>query len=384
MKPFLTFSCALVTACAALTACGSLSEKGAASAPPSTPYLVGYLYGGTLGSLGSVDAERLTHLNYAFANVTAEGDVVLERPDDAARLAALVGLRARNPELRVLISVGGWTWSNYFSDAALTPESRERFARSAVDLMVRHRLDGLDLDWEYPGQKGEDNVFRPEDKGNFTLLLETLRAHLDAQTARDDREKRPYLLTIAAGSGASYLAHTDMAEVQQHLDFVNLMTYDFHGPWTAVTGHHANLYPSAAMQDAPSTSEAVRLFREAGVPAGKIVIGAAFYGHDWQGVTAQNGGFGQPYTGEAGSIGYAALLPLFTDGSGYVQQWDADARAAALWNPTTRHFISYESPDALRAKAAFVQAQGLGGVMFWQYNADSTGTLLRTLHDALR
>ena len=170
-----------------------------------------------------IRAEKLTHVNFAFANVVG-GRVVEGSPRDAENLRVLTGLRRDHPHLRILVSVGGWTWSKGFSDAALTAKSRRVFVASAVDFVRRHDLDGFDVDWEYPGLPGDGNPHRPEDKENFTALMADLRAALDREGAR---RGRPLLLTFAAGASREFLAHTEMAKVQAVVDFVNLMTYDF-------------------------------------------------------------------------------------------------------------------------------------------------------------
>lgn len=177
--------------------------------------LVGYATART--DFARLPAERLTHLNYAFAVVNPAGDVVLPSPTDAGHLAQLVALRSRHPDLRILLSVGGWG-ADHFSDAALTANSRARFARSAVALIQQHHLDGLDVDWEYPGQPGPGIKFRPEDKTNFTLLLADLRQHLDAASAATGRTGVDrYLLTIATSDG-KYFAHTEMSVLHRFVD----------------------------------------------------------------------------------------------------------------------------------------------------------------------
>lgn len=366
-----------------LSACIS-GEPMTTDAPPSSRYrLVAYVHGGTPEALAQIGAEKLTHINYAFANVTPSAEVVLEDPEDGARLAALVGLREGNPDLKILLSVGGWSWSENFSDAALTDTSRERFAQSAVAVVRAHDLDGLDLDWEYPGQRGEDNVFRPEDRETFTLLLAAVRAALDAVATQDGRVS-PYQLTIAAGANQTYLDHTDMAAAQRHLDFVNLMTYDFHGSWTPRTGHHSNLRPSSATPGTPSASDAVERFVAAGVPPEKIVLGAAFYGRGWTGVTPEDGGLGQPYTGENISLGYGELAERFIEQDGYRRFWDDEAEAPTLWNADERVLITYDDETSIERKAEYVKTQGLGGLMYWQHGHDPAERLLDAAHRVLR
>lgn len=330
-------------------------------------------------------ARQLTHVNYAFANVR-DDRIVLERPADAQRLDTLRALKQYNPDLKVLLAVGGWAWSDHFSDAALTPAARQRFARSAARLVERHRLDGLDIDWEYPGQRGQDNTFRPADTLNFTRLLRAVRGRLDSLAAAQQRpEGDPYLLTIAAGADSTYLAHTQMEAVQAHLDFVNLMTYDFHGGWSARTGHHANLYASdAAPRSGPSTAQSVQRFLAAGVPARKLVIGAAFYGRWWSGVTPSQRGRYQPYDTAHGALPYDSLAAHYVNQNGFVRHWDDAAQAPYLWHPGRQAFVTYDDPASLQAKAAYVQAQGLGGVMYWEHSHNADGALVQTLHDALR
>lgn len=343
---------------------------------------IGYVHGTV--DVSSEEARQLTHINYAFANVTEDGRVVLEREADSVNLARLRALKSENPDLEILLSIGGWVWSDYFSDAALTDSSRAQFARTAVDLLDKHNLDGLDLDWEYPGQPGEDNVYRTEDKKNFTRLLKTVRSSLDEQARREGRlQDDPYLLTIAAGADSSYLNHTNMAAAHQPLDFVNLMTYDFHGAWTEHTGHHANLYPPAVPDSMQrSAAAAVNLFVKAGIPPSKLVLGVPFYGRGWVGVAEKNDGLYQSYAESRGSYSYDTLANHVAGQPGTVEQWDAAAQAPSLWNADSSLLITYENPASLRAKAHFVQSRGLGGIMYWEHNADD-GTLLKTLSESL-
>lgn len=356
-----------------------------ASSPPPSHRLIGYVMGSRGIDVEPTDAQKLTHINYAFANVR-DHEVVLEHPEDPQRLNALTALKEHNPDLEILLSVGGWAWSDNFSDAALTAASRQQFARSAAVLVNEHDLDGIDLDWEYPGQRGQDNVFRPEDKQNFTLLLEAVRARLDSLSNAQNRTGDDrYLLTIAAGVDSTYLAHTEMDQVQRHLDFVNLMTYDFHGSWTTRTGHHANLHPSAASNaSATAATRGVQRFIDAGVPPEKLVIGAAFYGRWWSGVTPEQHGLYQPYDTARGTLPYDSLSTAHIDQNGFTRHWDDAAQAPYLWNSEMATFISYEDPASLRAKAEYVRTNDLGGIMYWEHSHDPSSTLLNTLYENLR
>lgn len=360
---------------------GLFAGCGGPEAPPEYKR-IGYVFGTV--DVSPEEARQLTHINYAFANVTEEGRVVLEQEQDSVNLAQLRALKSENPNLKILLSIGGWVWSDYFSNAALTDSSRALFARTAVDLLDEHDLDGLDIDWEYPAQPGEDNVYRPEDEKNFTLLLRTVRRHLDEQAKQDGRsENESYLLTIAAGADTDFVEHTNMAAVHEPLDFVNLMTYDFHGEWSDHTGHLANLYPPAVPDTMQrSGAAAVELFLEAGVPPSKLVLGVPFYGRGWAGVEPQNDGLYQPYVESRGGFSYDTLANHLAEQPGFTRQWDAAARAATLWNADSSLLITYEIPRSLRSKAYFVRSRGLGGIMYWQHNGGD-GTLLRTLHEHL-
>jgi GH18 family chitinase len=328
-----------------------------------------------------IRAEKLTHINFAFANVVG-GRVVEGTPRDADNLKVLTGLRSLHPHLKVLVSVGGWSWSKGFSDAALTPRSRRVFVESAVDFVRRHGLDGFDVDWEYPGLPGDGNPHRPEDKENFTALMAGLRAALDREGARHGEH---LLLTFAAGASSSFIAHTEMAKVQAVVDFVNLMTYDFRvaGPGEPA-GHHANLYPSPADPRSSSADGAVREFLAAGVPAAKLVLGVPFYGRVWEGVGSPEGLYreGRPPSQRIDSS-HASLAAL-VGREGWVREWDSAAQAPFLWNAGRQTFVTYEDEESLRLKSRYVREKGLGGVMFWEYHADRSGALLDALDAALR
>ena len=174
---------------------------------------------------------------------------------------------------------------------ALTSESRRRFVDSAVEFVRRHNLDGVDIDWEYPGLPGIGNPYRPEDKQNFTALMTELRAALDKEGAA--QKSAVIWLTFAAGANVpEFLDHTEMDKVQAVVDFVNLMTYDFREAETdSLAGHHSNLYSNPADDKQLSADRAVRDYLAAGVPPGKIVVGVPFYGHVWAEVKPAATGF---------------------------------------------------------------------------------------------
>jgi len=329
---------------------------------------------------GQIEPRQLTRINYAFANI-AGGRMVTGFDHDAENYAYLTNLKKENPSLTVLVSVGGWLWSTNFSDVSLTAESRAVFIQSVMEFLEKYKLDGLDIDWEYPGMPGAGHPFRPEDKQNFTSLLKELRARFTAATAKTHR--RLYL-TFAAGSEQSWLDHTEMGKAQQYVDTVNLMCYDYYEAGSdPISGNHAPLFTDPADPKKVSAANSVAIFEKAGVPASKIVLGLPFYGRAWGEVADVNHGLFQP-----GKVvpNIHATYPLITQtllNQGYMRYWDEKSSVPFLYNPRQRIFITYEDPESIAAKARFVLAHKLAGIMFWEYSNDPSGTLLRAIDDSL-
>jgi chitinase len=346
------------------------------------PVVAAYVFaGGRALTPGEVDAKKLTRVNYAFANIV-EGRIAEGAPTDAVNLAALVALKKDNPDLTVLVSVGGWLWSGRFSDAALTPASRAVFIDSVEAFITRYHLDGLDVDWEYPGMSGAGNTFRPEDKQTYTLLLKELRRRFDTMAGT---LHHPLYLTIAAGASSEFIDHTEMAEVAKYVDTVNLMAYDYYEPENGrPTGNHAPLFIDPADPKTVSADQSVREFEKAGVAARKLVLGVPFYGHVWGQVPATNHGLfqpGQPIPNA--DAPYAAIASTML-GHGYTRYWDAAASAPYLYNAEKQIFVSYEDPESLAAKCTYVKKQHLKGIMFWEYGGDPSGVLLDAIDSGLK
>lgn len=351
--------------------------------PPGVrPVVIGYLFPqDQLLEPAQIAAEKLTHVNYAFANLR-DGQVVEGFARDAENFKVLAGVRRAHPHLKLLVSVGGWTWSKGFSDAVLTAERRQRFVASAVAFVRRHDLDGFDVDWEYPSLPGDGNTHRPDDKVNFTAVMAELRVALDQDAAARGRQA---LLTFAAGAFPAFIDNTEMAKVQASVDFVNLMTYDFRvASVDDIAGHHANLYDHPADGKQRSVDRAVREFLASGVPGAKLVVGVPFYGRGWRDVNPRADGLYQPGRAvERMNLSYGRLAAEVVGRDGFARRWDATTQAPFLWNAERRIFISYDDPESLRLKAAYVRAKGLGGLMFWQYHEDPSGALLNALHTTL-
>ncbi|SFE99970.1 glycoside hydrolase family 18 protein [Spirosoma endophyticum] len=333
--------------------------------------MIGYVTGNGW-TKDQIDAQKLTHINYAFAIPAKNGELAPLSTKDAANLAALTSLRAINKDLKILISVGGWGGCKYFSDAALTETSRRKFANSAVALLKKHKLDGVDIDWEYPDQIGAGNIFRPADKQNFTLFLKAIRDRLDEAGKADKRTgTNHYLLTAATGGDTAFVNHTELGNAQKYLDYVNIMTYDLYHGNDKQTGHHSPLYQSDKAPHARNGSAtAVEGHIRAGVPASKIVLGLPFYGRGWADAKARNNGLYQPASGKHSFISYDELVAKFINKNGFTRHWDDVAKSPYLWNPTSRTFISYADPESLRNRVNYVKAKHLAGVMFWEYVYD--------------
>lgn len=395
-----------------------LSLSIPATAQPASQYrIVGYytswsIYGQQY-YVDDVPGDKLTHLLYAFANLSDTGECILGDEyadvqfayfDDATdprrdalgnplagNLAALLRLKERYPHLKTLLSVGGWTWSTKFTDAALTAESRERFVRSCVALMRRYGFDGLDIDWEFPVTQGEGYFQgRAEDKQNFTLLMAEFRRQLDQQAEADGR---PYRLTIAAPQIAFFWENMELELIHPYLDWINIMTYSFHGGWAEVTNHHSALYPTTLNPDAATrdynVDGAVRAYLEAGTPPEKLVIGIPFYGHGWANVPNVNYGLYQPFDGLTdGTWGCCGLYDYADLAANYIgvwpQLWDDEAKAMWLYDPAQQVMISYEDPQAIAAKSAYVRSGNLGGLMIWELSQDDDShTLLNAIYTGL-
>jgi chitinase len=353
--------------------------------------------------VSQIDAGKLTHINYAFANVeggrcvlgdawadvqkTFSGDSWDESSaNGAGNFKQLRQLKAAHPELRTLISVGGWTWSGKFSDVAASDGSRRTFASSCVDFMVEHGFDGIDVDWEYPVAGGlEGNAVRPEDKANYTLLLEALRAELSARQAKLARGEA-FLLTIAAPAGPSIIAHLEPAKIAEVVDWINIMSYDFHGAWEKITGHNAPL--TQASGDALSgfnVSSAIDAYLAAGAPASRLVMGVPFYGRSFAGVSAgSTHGLHQATTGagpgtwENGVLDYHDIVKRYLGAPGYTRYVDDSASTPLLFNAGTGVFVSYDDPESIRKKRALIGQKKLRGAMIWDLSSDTADYALLT------
>ena len=376
---------------------------GCVTLAPTPRYEIVAYYPAWKGAI-AFDATLVTVVNYAFLEVAEDGSLTLSQPaTDRAHFETLRAVKAKHPHLRLVASVGGWTRSDRFSDMANDAAARARFTQSTVAFLRGNGFDGLDIDWEYPGAIGVPcpagrTCDRPADKRNFGLLARELRAALDAAGATDSKR---YLLTIAAGNDRSFLfdgpSSAWMADLAASLDWVNLMTYDYHGTWENAAGMLAPLHrdppdPSPAHVDA-----SVALYLAAGVPPRKLTLGIPFYGKGWMGCAPGPRGdalyqmcaapvadpaeatFEFSYLTGEGYLLRDAGARYTVGGRGFTRHWSTAAGAPYLYNPQSGVFVTFDDEASVAAKARYIAARGLLGAMFWELAADREGVLAREL-----
>ena len=377
----------------------------------------------------SGQAARLTHVNYAFGNVGADGkcfirnepgqgdawadfqrgypeaesvDGVADAWDQplAGNFNQLRKLKAKHRDLKVLISLGGWTWSKYFSDAVLTAESRRAFVSSCIDLYIKGNMpaldgrggpgsaagvfDGIDLDWEWPGSAGNDgNVIRPEDKQNFTKVVAEFRRQLDAY-GRQVR-KHYQLTAFLPANPAKIDAGFEARKIFKDLDFATVQGYDFHGTWEPLTNQHSALRVPAGNPTNPdfSVSSTVDAWRSRGAPRDQLVVGVPYYSQGWTGITSTaNNGLFQPATGAAPGLNTYRSVSALIGTDGFTVYRDVRAGHAWIFNGTT--FWTLDDPAVLAQKTRYIRDNRLGGAMVWSLDGDTAdGALTRALASGL-
>lgn len=349
----------------------SSESSGPVRPSGSGKYVVGY-YPSWAASSGlapsSVQASMLTHLNYAFASLNAQQKLVLANPQtDRRNFEGLRALKQKYPHLKTLISVGGWDYSSHFSAAAATVQARQTFAQSCVDFILEHGFDGVDIDWEFPSSK---------DRQNFTLLLQEVRGALDRQSAKDGKT---YWLTIAVGAGQTSLKNIEVQKAASLVDYFFLMGYDIHGPWDSYADLNAPLY--TPKENSPhyklSVSQAVWNYRNAGVPASKLVMGMPFYGYQYTTKNSTANGLYSPFT-SAKSISFDRVKANYLGNSQFRSYYHETAQVPYLFDGTT--FLTYEDETSIAHKAAFARSQGLAGVGAWDLSHDKQAVLLKSAY----
>jgi chitinase len=365
-------------------------------------------------------AARLTQINYAFGFVDAQGNCIpsdawadYQRPFTAEQsvngqadqpgqvlngnLNQFKELKKKYPKLRISISLGGWTGSAHFSDAALTPASRAAHVKSCLDMWLKGNLpglpagaakgifDGVDLDWEWPASEGNPgNVIRPEDKQNFTALVHEYRTQLDKLSGRPGK----YNLTAFLPANPTMIDKGfEVRKLFKDLTFGTTQGYDYHGPWETLTNQQSAIDGPKGDPTTPEFSSQVTIdaYLSRGAPRDQLVMGVPFYSHGWTGVTNANHGLFQPSTGpapatyEAGTEDYGLLKAHLSD---YTVYRDNRAGFAWLFDGTT--FWTWDDPVEMARKAKYISHRDLGGAMIWSLDGDSNGELISALHRNLR
>lgn len=364
--------------CMPLLACALLFCGNTRAQPGKV--IIGYVGGFRgLANVDIIHPQKLTHINYAFVDVRNNRAWLHNERTDTVNFRRLVSLKKQNPALKILISIGGWTWSGKFSDAVLTDTSRQRFVASAVGIIKKFDLDGIDIDWEYPSIQGlEGNVYRPEDKQNFVLLFKELRRQTDYLAIATHKH---YVLSTAAGAFKSFVDHNDIGAAAQYMDFVNLMTYDYSGG--KIASHHTALYASKAYTARNNADDAVKWFEAAGVPAGKLVMGIAFYGHSSI-LAPGKGVLGDSISKPARAGGYTKIKDSILLIPGFKVIRDHHAKADYAFNNETRQFISYDDEWSVKKKCRYVKRNKLAGAMFWEYSNDPKSYLLDVINEVFK
>ena len=334
----------MAAALGVLVSCGSVkSGEEVVAASRDSKVVVAYV---TSWSEVMPDPQYMTHINYAFGHVNESFNGV--KIDNEERLRQIVDLRKQKPELKVLLSIGGWG-SGRFSEMAANDEYRRAFAADCDRVVKEFALDGIDIDWEYPTNSMANISSSPDDTENFTLLMQDIRAAIG-------NEKE---LTLATVASARYI---DFKAILPSVDFVNIMAYDM----ASAPKHHSALYPSGHSGDITSDG-AVTAHLKAGVPPSKLVMGMPFYGR---------GGDGYPSFQDYNKVGN-------TD-TQYTEKWDEVAQVPYLADKNDTLVFGFENPRSLAIKCQYILDKDLLGGMYWDYSGDNEqGDLRRTVAENL-
>ena len=301
---------------------------------------------------------KLTHIIYSFLKIQND-TLTFHNEKQENNLRQLVELKKQYPQLKIMVSIGGWGGCAFCSDLFANEQHRKTFAKTTVSLFKQYGIDGLDLDWEYPAIEGyPGHTFTLADKNNFTELVKELRQEMG----------KDFLLTFAAGGFVKYLEQSiDWNAVMPLVDYVNLMTYDLVGGYATITGHHTPLQDYRPEQE--STTKCVNWLLDKKVPAQKLIIGAAMYARIWENVPAINYGLYQPGKFKQG-VSFSDFTNYFNDTSGYKYYWDKKAKAPYQYNTSKKLFATFDDKNSIVEKTKFIRRKKLGGIMFWELGQD--------------
>jgi chitinase len=336
--------------------------------------------------VSQIPAAGIEDLIYAFGEPSDAGGCAPPMAAQTAAFAALRDLRSRHPGLRLILSIGGWDAAPQYSDIALTARLRSRFADGCIQTFVAEQgFDGIDIDWEFPVHGGV-NKSRPEDRADATALVREFRRQLDALGRKNGRH---YLLTVATPAGTwqqggaySVSDSYDLAALAPAVDWLNVMTYDMNNVFSPVAGFNAPLAadphdPAPAPQRAgDNLTSAVRYYESHGVPPAKIMLGVAFYGRGFTGVSPGNDGLYSKYKDGFPETPWKTVAAQFLSSPDWVRHWSATAQAPWLYNASRHIFFTYDDPQSLAIKADFARRERLRGAMIWVLGEDDPGNCL--------
>lgn len=362
---------------------------GIAACPANaSPPIAAYFNSGM--PVAEIPADKLSDIIFAFGE---PNDKNLCAPPTAVQLktfSELRQLRRMHPGLRLLLSIGGWDAAPQYSDIALTAASRAAFTRSCIEqFVVRQGFDGIDLDWEFPVHGGM-NKSRPEDRANATALVREFRNQFDALSRKT---KHHYYLTVATPAGTwqqggaySVSDSYDLAALIPYVDWLNVMTYDMNNIFSPFSGFNTplNADPRDPTPEPQRSRDnligAVSYFESQGVPADKIMLGVAFYGRGFTGVSPDNAGLYSKYQGGFPETPWKTVRSKLLTSPDWVRYWSATAQAPWLYNSQQHIFFTYDDPQSLAIKADFARREHLRGIMIWVLGEDDVqNSLLNAL-----
>ncbi len=330
------------------------------SAQQKQPYKIIAYATGNAASITQYPIDKLSHIIYSFLKIQTD-TLTFRDSTQESNVRQLVALKQNFPQLKIMVSVGGWSGCSFCSDLFADSVHRQNFAKTSVALFKQYGIDGLDLDWEYPAIEGfPGHKYDTADKNNFTELVRSIRQEMG----------KDYLLSFAAGGFEKYLGQSvDWDQVTPLIDFVNLMTYDLVGGYATITGHHTLL--RGYMPGQESASHCVDWLLDKKMPANKIIIGAAMYARVWENVPDTNHGLYQPGNFKRG-VAYNDFTNYFSDTSGYKYYWDKKAKAPYQYNKSQHLFATFDDERSIKEKTKFIRKKKLGGIMFWELVQDLT------------
>jgi chitinase len=333
--------------------------------------VIAYYHGRTT-MIDSFEIEKLTHLIFSFCHLKGN-KLSVNNSRDSATILRMVELKKRNPQLKIILSLGGWGGCQNCSSVFSTRYGRRIFARSVKQLDKYFGTDGIDLDWEYPVIPGfPGHTYSLADKPNFTALIIQLRKKLGKKKE----------ISFAAGGFTSYIdSSIEWKKVMPKTDRVNLMSYDLVNGNSTVSGHHTPLYSTP--QQIESVDNGVKKLIAAGVSPGKIVIGAAFYARLFEVTDTANNGLYLPARFYHG-LSFNRFTDTLNATNGFTRYWDTTAKAPYAFNIQRKLMATYDDTVSIKLKTEYVVKNKLNGIMFWQLAEDSFSNGLLNVIDEVK